>query len=260
MIQTLAFFAGNNYFQAIINNTGFYQGPLKKFCLPYFTCYSCPLAIASCPLGSLQHFFTLQTIPFYVFGYLALIGISTGRMICGYLCPIGFAQDLLWKIKTIKFWIPDWTRYIKYFVLGGLVIIIPYLLYEPWFCKLCPVGMIQAGIPLTLWDPPAFDLWPMAGAFYYLKIGIAISTIIFVIAVRRGFCRVICPLGAFLSLFNSISLFKIKQTGECHSCELCIMVCPMEINVFANLNHIDCIRCLECVKSCKGELRYTVSP
>ena len=257
LIQTIAFFAGNNYFQAIINNTGFYQGPLKRFCLPYFTCYSCPLAIASCPLGSIQHFFTLQTIPFYVFGFLALIGTGVGRLICGYTCPIGFGQDLLYRVKTIKFKIPRWTRYVKYAVLASLIIIIPYFTFEPWFCKLCPVGMFQAGIPLVMWDPPAFDLRPLAGAFYYLKIGIVTATIIFIITVRRGFCRVFCPLGAIYSFFNKISIFRIVRTEDCRYCELCIEVCPVEINVFENPNQMECIRCLECVRVCKnGGLKF----
>ena len=32
-----------------------YSGPLKSTCVPGFNCYSCPGAIASCPLGSLQN-------------------------------------------------------------------------------------------------------------------------------------------------------------------------------------------------------------
>ena len=32
-----------------------YTGNLKAVCVPGFNCYSCPGAIASCPLGSLQN-------------------------------------------------------------------------------------------------------------------------------------------------------------------------------------------------------------
>ena len=31
-----------------------YRGNSKKFCVPGLNCYSCPGAIASCPLGALQ--------------------------------------------------------------------------------------------------------------------------------------------------------------------------------------------------------------
>ena len=31
-----------------------YQGRLKSFCVPSLNCYSCPGAVMSCPLGTLQ--------------------------------------------------------------------------------------------------------------------------------------------------------------------------------------------------------------
>ena len=33
-----------------------YQGPIKNVCVPGLNCYSCPGAIGSCPIGSLQSF------------------------------------------------------------------------------------------------------------------------------------------------------------------------------------------------------------
>ena len=80
-----------------------YQGNSKKLCVPGLNCYSCPGAIAACPLGSLQGSFSADhaTI-YYVFGILLLYCIIFGRMICGWLCPFGFIQELFYKLKTPK--------------------------------------------------------------------------------------------------------------------------------------------------------------
>ena len=81
-----------------------YTGNLKAVCVPGFNCYSCPGAIASCPLGSLQNALNAagHTAPWYVLGILALFGVILGRTICGWICPLGLIQELLHRIPTPK--------------------------------------------------------------------------------------------------------------------------------------------------------------
>jgi hypothetical protein len=73
-------------------------------CVPGLNCYSCPGAIGACPLGSLQNALAASKTrtPAYIFGILILFGLLLGRTICGWLCPIGLGQELLYKIKTPK--------------------------------------------------------------------------------------------------------------------------------------------------------------
>ena len=68
-----------------------FNGATKKMCLPGFNCYSCPGAIAACPLGSLQSALTNSDHKWtaYVFGILAIFGLMLGRTICGFFCPVG---------------------------------------------------------------------------------------------------------------------------------------------------------------------------
>ena len=65
-----------------------YGGNLKQVCVPGMNCYSCPGALGSCPIGSMQAVFDgrQREFAFYVVGYLALIGLVVGRFICGWLC------------------------------------------------------------------------------------------------------------------------------------------------------------------------------
>ncbi len=89
-----------NFFQGKI-----YRGKLKGLCVPGLNCYSCPAAAASCPIGSLQAVIGSSKFHFayYVTGILILIGVLLGRVVCGFLCPFGWFQELLHKIPTRKF-------------------------------------------------------------------------------------------------------------------------------------------------------------
>ena len=98
-----------------INFVGFkdakiYTGKIKSICVPGLNCYSCPGAIAACPLGSFQSFIMqkrgingiFSRIPFYVLGLLILFGVIFGRIVCGFLCPFGLFQELIYKIRVPK--------------------------------------------------------------------------------------------------------------------------------------------------------------
>ena len=108
-----------------------YTGKLKNICLPGLNCYSCPGAVGSCPIGSLQAVIGSRNFKFsfYVVGFLVFIGAVFGRFVCGWLCPFGLLQDLLHKIpfpKKIKTFKGDkLLRKIKYVILAVFVIILP---------------------------------------------------------------------------------------------------------------------------------------
>jgi hypothetical protein len=89
------------------NISGFITGKIhtgdsKLACLPGLNCYSCPGAVGACPLGSLQNALaeSKTKLPTYILGIILLYSIILGRTICGYLCPMGLIQELLYKIKS----------------------------------------------------------------------------------------------------------------------------------------------------------------
>jgi len=231
-----------------------YQGPLKKGCIPVLNCWGCPLASFSCPMGALQHFFTLHLFPFYIIGFFGTVGMLTGRMVCGWLCPFGLFQDFLHKLKTIKLKLPYWLSYIKYAVLIGVAGIIAWISLEPWFCKLCPAGILEAGIPMVLTDKTG-DIRALVGWLFWTKLAILAGVVIFSILIKRFFCRTCCPIGAIYSVFNRFSLVTLKIDKEkCQSnCRYCSKICPMDIDMHKGANQKDCIRCLECVYLCPNK-------
>lgn len=81
-----------------------WQAQPKSVCVPVLNCYSCPGALGACPIGSLQSTLagTALKFPFYVVGLLLLFALCLGRVICGWLCPFGLVQDLLYKLPSPK--------------------------------------------------------------------------------------------------------------------------------------------------------------
>jgi ferredoxin-type protein NapH len=265
LIQTVVALGTNSYFKFLFGGSIIYQGPLKAVCHPGLNCYSCPAALLSCPVGAVQNFIasvrytssgSFPHTGFMVLGYLGFIGTLVGRLPCGWLCPFGFIQDLLYKIPTPKLslWRP--LRYTKYVVLVGTVILMPLFLTDqfglghPWFCKLiCPAGTLLGALPLISLKP---ELWQTLGFYFWNKLTILVLIIILSILISRFFCRTLCPLGAFYGLFNRTTLIKVDYIeGNCLHCQSCIKACPTGIIPYEDQGSPDCIMCLKCVDSCK---------
>lgn len=141
-----------------------YKGQTKGLCVPGLNCYSCPGAVASCPLGALQNALSAMPnkLPLYIAGALLLMGLALGRLICGFLCPFGLIQELLHKIPGRKIKKGRWSRrlsWLKYAVLAMFVVALPLWyayaqgLPVPAFCKyICPAGTLEGASPV---GPPA---------------------------------------------------------------------------------------------------------
>ena len=239
-------------------SSGFiYEGDTKKVCMPGLNCYSCPGAVTACPLGSLQGSFSAdKSTVYYVFGILLLYCILFGRMICGWLCPFGLIQELLFKVKTPKLKKSPVTRilsYFKYVFLVFFVFIVP-IMYAfrdtpmPAFCKyICPAGTLEGGIGL-LANKVNEGYFSMLGPLFTWKFMILVSIIVGSIFIFRLFCRFICPLGALYGLFNRISVFGIKvEQHKCTHCGMCINKCRMDIK---HVGDQECISCGDCVDVC----------
>ena len=234
-----------------------YQGSTKQFCAPGINCYSCPGAIAACPLGSLQGSFSAdRSTIYYVCGLLLLYCIIFGRVICGWLCPFGLVQDLVYKIKTPKIHKSPVTRilsWFKYVVLAFFVIIVPvlYALRDtplPAFCKyICPAGTLEGGLGL-LSNAVNESYFSMLGPLFTWKFLLMVSILVGCIFIFRLFCRFICPLGALYSLFNKFSLLGVRvKKQDCIDCGVCVSVCKCDIKIAGDR---ECIHCGMCVDAC----------
>ena len=238
----------------IYQNTAEVNAVTKNLCTPGLNCYSCPGAVAACPLGALQNSLgsSKTTTPYYILGILALLGLALARTICGFLCPFGLAQDLLYKIKTPKLKKSVYTRllsYLKYILLILLVIAVPLIYHNvPAFCKyICPAGTFEGSVGL-LANEANSDWYSMLTYLFSWKFILLIICIVVCIFVFRAFCRFICPLGAIYGFFNKIALLGVKlEKSKCIDCGMCISKCKMDIR---EVGDHECIQCGECIPVC----------
>ncbi|WP_022764508.1 4Fe-4S binding protein [Butyrivibrio sp. XPD2006] len=259
----------NAHFKGFLT-ASIYKGPLKNFCVPGMNCYSCPGALGACPIGAMQSIFDARKrkFAFYVVGYLAAIGLLVGRFICGWLCLFGLIEELLYMIPTPKIKIPQKAdkvlRYLKYVFLLVFVFGLPFFYRselgtgDPFFCKyICPVGTLEAGVPLVLLDS---SLKTAIGALFRWKVAILVGCILASVFIYRPFCKYVCPLGAFYSLFQKVSLLKMSFNKDaCVNCGTCARICKMNVDPMKNPNSAECIRCGECVKACPSSaLRFKI--
>lgn len=236
-----------------------YTGPTKTICVPGLNCYSCPGALGSCPIGALQAVLTGGSrFSFYAVGFLLLFGSLFGRFICGWLCPFGLAQDLLYKIPFPRERknLPghQWLVRVKYLVLVILVILLPMVVTgefgqrSPWFCQyLCPSGTLMAGLPLVASSPA---LQETAGFLFGWKVAVLLLLLLLAIGVYRPFCKYLCPLGAVYSFFNSVACYRYRVEDTCIQCGKCQEACKMDIRTWKQPNSPECIRCGDCIRAC----------
>jgi Polyferredoxin len=140
-------------------------------------------------------------------------GSLFGRFVCGWLCPFGLVQDLMYKIPIFnkKKSLPGhkYLVWLKYLILLIFVILLPSIIKgiagtgSPWFCEyICPSGTLLGGIPLTLTNKA---LRNAAGLRFFWKLFLLALILVGSIKIFRPFCKYLCPLGAIYSLFNPIA-------------------------------------------------------
>ena len=240
-----------------------YKGPGKNLCAPGLNCYSCPSATLSCPIGALQTVGGTSGfgLSLYVSGFLLLLGVLMGRLVCGFLCPFGFFQELLHKLPVPKKKLFPPLRYVKYIVLVIFVLLVPLWgsIYEdkgiPAFCQyICPAGTLEGAVPLLLTHPEFRQAVGMLFAWkFLLLIGVAIGCMMS----YRFFCKSLCPLGAIYGLLNPISLYRLRLAEQrCTACGICSGSCPMDINPARQTSSAECIMCGKCIEACPHHALY----
>ncbi|MFM5194125.1 4Fe-4S binding protein [Aeromonas media] len=188
---------------------------------------------------------------------LSLSALLLGRAFCAWFCPLGVVGEWLHGLRNRLLpgeWTPprwlDWLlRAQKFLVLGFLLFII--LLAVP-----------AAALPGYLASPyhQAADM--KMGAFFFnlsLVSGLCLGWVLLLTATfRQGFCRYLCPYGAWLALLGLLTPLRIRRDpvrclrSSGHDCDKCSRACPSRIQVhqLIAVRSLECTSCLGCVAAC----------
>ncbi|HOA28485.1 MAG TPA: 4Fe-4S binding protein [Candidatus Cloacimonadota bacterium] len=210
-----------------------------------------------CPYAVVCFGFLKGNLLFFSIGVAALgilIGMSFmilsmffGRVFCGYICPLGTLQELLFALRSKKRgkrmnWLVErkLARF-KYFVLAlNILLVVAGLTWV--FIPFCPIYGISRLPSLALGGLAVFVLILVVGFF-----------------VERLWCRYLCPYAALLNLAQGLGkLFGIKRTmvlrnlERCIDCGICSANCPMNLDITSSeyVDDPNCIHCLRCSQKC----------
>jgi MauM/NapG family ferredoxin protein len=233
------------------------------------------------PLLGLNAIFAAREIIGRALWALVTIGATVviGRFFCAYVCPMGVSIDFLdllffrkKKRPSLKFEVS--LRKVKYFLLiifitAAIVGLSLAFLMDPmalltrfYTFFLYPFLTTLINLILDLVRPLFQGLgWVTLSHLHYPQPVFYMSAITLFIfggivalnrLVPRFWCRYLCPLGAFLSLFSPLGLFKRRVNEECNECMKCQKTCPMEAipENPKGTRFPECIQCRTCAKVC----------
>ena len=193
------------------------------------------------------------------------VTIFFGRLWCSHLCPIGGASELVSKgipdkLKiNFSFMNAPAFRYGYLFIyIAGAVIGIGSIA-----CKLCNFRVIPflAGAAFV----PAYRTYFTTSMGMAGLITIAISG--FFAKGGRGYCNLLCPVGALDSIVNFLGIkfgFAKRMNTEhskCNNCGSCVDSCMVgaltQDEGQVRRDQLSCMSCMECEKICpNGAISY----
>ena len=185
-----------------------------------------------------------------------ILAIVFGRVFCGFICPMGYLQDIVWKIRDILH-IEGFSRKEKFvesiktarYLVLFVFLSITFFGFD--FCSICPAAITTQSI---------------AGFKQVINVGFIFGIILMILGffMRRFWCN-ICPLGYLVGVFHKISLFRIKKDcTACTKCRACYEACPMKIKEIytdddKDVTKTECIFCGECIKKCPEDKALSIS-
>lgn len=239
------------------------------FGLPILASVNSPFTAVYSSLDLIQVELAQPEFPWIAIGTVLLIGAVVGRAFCGWVCPIGFIQDIITTLKGRLDFVSPRThktgKRFKYLVLLATLLISGTLglaLYLGFgtdyrdalgplasgpFIAISPDGTLFGTIPSLLsivrdnfmsfiTKPPTMqDVWnQITKTPTLLAVRLLVLVGFFGAAwkVPRFWCRYACPTGALMAVFQKYSYAGIKRDPvKCTKCPHCEVKCPMQINI-----------------------------
>ncbi len=172
-----------------------------------------------CSVGSIQNVVTAMVNPDYHLPWNVLLlfllpiifAILFGRAFCAGVCPLGALQELV-NIKNFRLARSvSVTLSIIPWVYLAFTILYAATRSQFLICRLDPfVGIFRLG-----------------GDVGMISFGIVL--LVLSVFMGRPFCQFLCPYGALLSVFSSLSWKKLEITDRgCINCALCSKSCPVD--------------------------------
>ncbi|MEA1959113.1 MAG: 4Fe-4S binding protein [Chloroflexota bacterium] len=165
--------------------------------------------------------------------FLALAFVL-GRTFCGYVCPIGAPQELLYRLPVKKWRIKSKALPVAFRLIFLLAFVAAALALSTGLLKYLGIR--------------AFFHLEFSSAYFYVFLALLVASA----SVYRPFCRFLCPYGALLSLASTGGLFKLRRNDDCTYCGKCEDACPTNEAGETDLKQ-ECYMCNRCKDACPAD-------
>ncbi|MBC8400684.1 MAG: 4Fe-4S binding protein [Candidatus Marinimicrobia bacterium] len=173
---------------------------------------------------------------------MAVMSLIGKKLFCGWICPVGAAQELVYRIsfgkkrdKKLKIKLP--------FKISNTVRSALFLLYL--------IIVATAGLSIyEYFNPFEFLHW----GFELWGILVMLVTLISGLFIFRPFCYLVCPIGLLSWLLEHFALTGVKlDRAKCTDCDICLRKspCPSIPAILAEKwSQPDCHACGRCIEVC----------
>lgn len=234
--------------------------------LRYLKGYPVSLFLELDPLVAFATAITTHTIYKGLLWSLVLLipTILLGRIFCNWICPYGilhhFIGWLLGKGRAEERIRIQSNRYrklyqTKYVILTAMLVAALFgsvqiglldpicLLHRSFTTAVLPI--INLTVPSSIYVRQYYHVGAWVIGFMLLFL-VGMNVVI-----PRFFCRVLCPLGAFLGTVASASLWRIERNpSKCVDCDLCVKNCEGASDPHTQLRKSECFVCFNCIEDC----------
>jgi len=245
-------------------------------------------------LGALQLMLYEPVAPWLALASIFLASVFLGRAFCGWACPFGLVQDLLSHVKRrhrqVSLRAHGQMIFVKYVVLAvvlflsgtlaasstmglgesyrealGVIAPAPFNVFSPadTLFAVLPRIVFEARYVLTTAGKTVDEVLGMAfntiisAPLLWLRLAIMAFAMALAINIPRGWCRYLCPQGAFSALISSFSFLGLKRDPvRCSrvACRACVEACPTMVPIldlpWEKFTHPECIYCARCIDAC----------
>ena len=239
--------------------------------LPILLSVDAPTNLAYGSLDVIQVALSSPIVPWLALAFVFIIGALLGRALCGWVCPMGFIQDMMTTLKgtlsQVNVRTHESGKRLKYFILAIALLISISLAISLWLgfgdeyktslgifadgllIPLAPEGTLFSTIPRALLYlkvnvAPTFFAKLSANQFLewirsipvliYAELIILLAFFYGAYRVPRFWCRYLCPVGAKMAPFQKYSFLGMKRDPvKCSKCPHCEAACPMQIRILS---------------------------
>ncbi len=207
--------------------------------------------------------------PWLPVGIMLVVGAILGRFMCGWICPVGFLQDVITTVKgrvdsvekrAHLYWIRlKYVLVVLAFLISGSLGLAVYYgvgndyrtslgpLADGLFVAITPDGTLFGTLPAILagsWrflgtaqssDLTLGNLSSWFGhisTLTWLNVVVLVGFVYAAWRIPRFWCRYVCPVGAIMAVTQKNSLLGMHRDPiKCSECKECETACPMQIPI-----------------------------